>query len=220
MKKVKIGIVDDHKIVRDGIRLMLLGNNNYHLVFEAETIMQMLEHVKKDCPDLLLLDLNLPGTGGLDVIESLRSKYDEMKVLVLSANFDEHSIMTAIEKGVHGYVSKDAGSEELLEAIDVLMSGEEYFGETVSRIVYKSFLKSTNAVNISSSSTEALFLTDREMDVLKCFAEGMSYKQVADQLNISPRTVETHRMNIMNKLGLENLAQLVKFAIKNGIISL
>lgn len=216
-----IGLTDDHKIVRDGIRLMLLAEKQYSIIFEADSVIQLLEKLKTGPPDILILDLNLPGTNGLDAIDILKSKYPTMSILVLSSNFDEHSVMTAIEKGVQGYLSKDAGTEEFLRALDSISGGDEFFGDTVSKIVYKSFIKSTKSDTYANNSGgQTLILSDREMEVLKCFAEGMSYKQAADVLCISPRTVETHRVNIMHKLGLENLAELVKFAIRHGIISL
>jgi len=220
MAKTYIGIVDDHKILRDGLKLMFLCEPSYQILFEADNIIQLLDCLNRDIPDILILDLNLPGTNGLDIIESLKVKYQDMRILILSANYDEFSILSSIEKGVSGYVSKDADSDELMQAINTIASGDEYFGETVSRIVYLSFLKSSKATTFSVSDPNQTFLSDREVEVLKCFAEGMSYKQTADYLNISPRTVETHRMSIMHKLGLENIVQLVKFAIKNGIVSL
>jgi DNA-binding NarL/FixJ family response regulator len=220
MNQFSIGIVDDHKIVRDGIRLMLLDHSSCKLTLEADNVVQMLDKLKSHQPDLLILDLNLPGTSGLDIIDVLRTNYPEMKILILSANYDEYSILTAIERGVHGYVSKDSDSDELILAIETILAGDEFFAEKVSRIVYLSFLMHTKSSSISVFIDENNFLSDRETEVLRCFADGMSYKQVADHLNISPRTVETHRMNIMSKLGLESLAHLVKYAIKNGIVSL
>jgi DNA-binding NarL/FixJ family response regulator len=221
MSTVTLGLTDDHKIVRDGIKMMLLSEPGLKIILEADSVMQLLEKLKERIPDILVLDLNLPGTGGLDAIEVLKSRCPEMKILILSSNFDEHSVMTAINKGVHGYLSKDAGSEEFVRAIRAIAEGDEFFGDTVSRIVYKSFLKSTRSDSFSAKSgQQSLSLSERELEVLKCFAEGMSYKQAADILCISPRTVETHRVNIMHKLGLENLADLVKFAIRHGIVSL
>ncbi len=220
MGQYTIGIVDDHKIVRDGIRLMLMNYPSYKLILEADHVVQMLDKFKTHQPDLLILDLNLPGTSGLDIIETLKKQYSEMKILILSANYDEYSVLSAIERGVHGYVSKDADSEEFIQAIESITGGEEFFTEKVSKIVYLSFLMHTKTASLAVFQDENTFLSDRELEVLRCFADGMSYKQVADFLNISPRTVETHRMNIMSKLGLENLAQLVKYAIKNGIVSL
>ncbi len=221
MQKISVGLIDDHKIVRDGVKLLLLGKEKYTILFEATTAMEMLSHLNTTKPDLLLLDLNLPGLSGLDVIETVFSKYPQIKILVLSANCDENSILSAIDKGVQGYISKDADSEELLKAIEVITEGEEFFGETVSKIVYQSFLKKTKIDVLSDpSNPNFTVLSERELDVLKCFAEGMSYKQAADFLHISPRTVETHRVNIMKKLEMENLAQLIKYAVRNGIVSL
>jgi DNA-binding NarL/FixJ family response regulator len=220
MDVCRIGIVDDHKIVRDGLKLMLLGNPKHLIIFDADTIPHLLELLNHTVPDLLILDLNLPGTGGLEVIDALRARHCDMKILVLSANFDEYSIFTAIEKGVHGYVSKDADSLELLQAIDAVSSGDQFFGETVSKIVCKSFLSHKQNFPETNADQDKPFLTDREIEVLKCFAEGMSYKEIGDILNISPRTVETHKTHIMAKLGLENLSGLIRYAIKNGIISI
>ena len=221
MSVLTIGLTDDHKMVRDGVNMLLLGEPGLKIIIEANSVMQLLEKLREQVPDILILDLNLPGTGGLEAIETLKSRYPTMKILILSSNFDEHSVLTAINRGVQGYLSKDAGSEEFITAIRAIEEGDEYFGDTVSRIVYKSFLKSTKSdVFSDSAGQQSLSLSDRELEVLKCFAEGMSYKHAADVLCISPRTVETHRVNIMHKLGLESLADLVKFAIRHGIVSL
>lgn len=218
MDVCRIGIVDDHKIVRDGLCLMLKCHPAYRVLFGVDSIKQLFEQLSLHQPDILILDLNLPGTNGLEIIGTLRVKYPDVKILVLSSDSDEQSIMTAIDSGVHGYISKDAGSDELLRAIDTLSEGDEFFGETVSGIIYQSYLKSS-----SGSSDETMkknILSEREQQILGLFAEGCSYKKIAEKLNISSRTVETHRANIMMKLGLENLSQLVRYAIKNGIISL
>ncbi len=220
MEVCQIGIVDDHKIVRDGIQLMLKGHSIYRMIFGVDTIGQLFEQLASGQPDILILDLNLPGTNGLDIIETLKNRFPSLKILVLSAIINEQIITSAIEKGVDGYVSKDADAEELLCALDALRDGDEFFGNTVSNIIYQSYLKQSAMNGSGTSLNDRNGLSERELEVLRFFAEGYSYKKIADTLNISTRTVESHRVNIMMKLEFENLSQLIRFAIKNEIISL
>lgn len=216
---IKLALVDDHKIVRDGLKLMFLSMPHIKLIFEASDTEELLCKLKEHAIDLLILDINLPGKSGLDAACYLKEHFSNINILILSANTDESSICRAIEAGVSGYISKDAGSDEFIKAIKVISEGDQYFGDTVSKIIYESYVRTGWKLE-AQNQDHAGGLTDREMEVMRCFAQGMSYKEAADVLFISPRTVETHRVNIMTKLGLKNLADLIRYALKNGIISL
>lgn len=216
---LRIAIVDDHKIVRDGIKAMLMPFRDIVIAGETTDAETMLERIKEIAPDLLLLDLMLPGMDGNTLAEHLRKRVPEVKILILSSNTDEVSIIRAVQAGVNGYVSKDASGDELIKAIRTIENGEEYFGETISGIIFKSYM-SKNRNNTSSPKNEFDLLTEREKEVIRCFGNGLSYKETAAELFLSPRTVETHRNTIMEKLGMHSLAELIKFAIRAGIVKL
>jgi len=216
---LRIAIVDDHKIVRDGIKAMLMPFNDIVIAGETSDAETMLARIKEIAPDLLLLDLVLPGMDGNTMAEHLHIRVPEIKILILSSNTDEVSIIRAVQAGVQGYVSKDASGVELIKAIRTIENGEEYFGETISGIIFKSYMsKKGGNSNIVNNSLD--LLTEREKEVVKCFGNGLSYKETAAELFLSPRTVETHRNSIMEKLDLHSLAELIKYAIRNGIVKL
>lgn len=217
---IKIGIVDDHKIVRDGLKAMMIGEKDLQVTFEsadAENVLCIADNVK---PDVFLLDIMLPGMDGITLASKLKTMRPQAGILILSSNIDELSIVNAINAGVNGYLSKEASGDEVKKAIRTVASGEEYYGEKISSIVFKSFLarKSNVASNHKIIRDESLSV--REKDVIRCFGDGLSYKETASKLNISPRTVETHRNTIMEKLGMHSLAELIKFAIRAGIVKL
>lgn len=220
MDKTRVALVDDHKIVRDGIKAVLLADDTAEVVAEcsdAETFLMMFRGIK---PDVVIADMELPGMSGYEMCAGLREGGYTGGILVLSAHTDEQTILSAVKSGVTGYLSKDAGSDELLAAIRSVASGEEYFGEKISRIIFKSYQQKLMGADMPGGRPAFNELTPREMEILKCFAEGMSYKEIGARLFISPRTVETHRNNIMDKLELTSLAGLIKYAIQNGLIKI
>lgn len=220
MDKTRVALVDDHKIVRDGIKAVLLADDTAEVVAEcsdAETFLMMFRGIK---PDVVIADMELPGMSGYEMCAGLREGGYTGGILVLSAHTDEQTILSAVKSGVTGYLSKDAGSDELLAAIRSVVSGEEYFGEKISRIIFKSYQQKLMGADMPGGRPALNELTPRETEILKCFAEGMSYKEIGARLFISPRTVETHRNNIMDKLELSSLAGLIKYAIQNGLIKI
>lgn len=217
MDTITVAMVDDHKIVRDGLRAMFLSYEKIDLVFEADNANDFMKQLASNPVKLAIVDLNLPCVSGEELIAMIKPKYPEVEILVLSGNVDEKSIISSVNAGARGYVSKDAGEDELIEAIYTTASGEEFYGGKISKILFRSYLQITNHRSIEKNESA---LTGREKEVIKYFAEGKSYKDISEILFISPRTVETHRNHIMEKLGLANLPDLVKYAIKNNIIEL
>ena len=217
---IKIGIVDDHKIVRDGLKAVMMGEEDMKIVFEsadAENTLCIADNIK---PDVFLLDIILPGMDGITLASKMKVKRPETRILMLSSNIDELTIVNAINAGVDGYLSKDASGDEVKKAIRIVASGEAYYGEKVSAIVFKSFIARKGSNSAGNKLITDDILSEREKDVIRCFGDGLSYKETAAKLNISPRTVETHRNTIMEKLGLHTLAELIKFAIRAGIVKL
>ncbi len=219
-KTIRVALVDDHKIVRDGIKALMLGYPDIEIVTESPDAETMLTKIKGSGAEILLLDLMLPGIDGVSLAEILKVRLPELKILVLTSNTDEASVIRTVQSGARGYVSKDASGEELIKAIRLIASGEEYFGEKITSIVFKSYLSKTNQQKCQASNNSSESLTQREKEIIACFGDGLSYKETAARLNISPRTVETHRNTIMEKLGLQTLAELIKFAIRMGIVKL
>jgi len=216
MEKTKIYIVDDHQIVVDGISSYLIGNDEFELCGSAASANELFELLKKRIPDILILDMKLPGLQGNHIAKILTEKYSQIKIIFLSSNTDKESLKLAIEAGGLGYLTKDVMEEEFLLALKKIKEGENYYSTGIQQAVYDSFTENLKSESQHNSSP----LSEREIDVIKLFVDGFSYKEIADRLSISARTVETHKKNILDKLELKTTVDLVKYAIRNGIISL
>ena len=212
----KIAIIEDHRIVRDGIRAMLTGSSEFELVYEASTGAEMKMIPKSIVPDIVLLDIGLPDIPGLELIAFIKETAGS-KILILTAEMEENLICEAVEKGADGFMHKDASGEELINAMNVISGGEPYFGQNLSSIVYRSFKRKIKDLN---SIHKIQALTERELEIIRELGEGLSFKEIGTKLFISPRTVENHKNNILEKLELKNTIELVKYAIKHKIIIL
>lgn len=215
--KMKLIIVDDHKIVRDGIKALLMGDNSFSVVADVDSGQELFKIIDTQKPDIVVLDIGMPGMNGVEVTEKLTAGYPGVKILILSANTSEEWIISAIKAGAMGFLPKDCSRTEFIKALTYISRGENYYGESIAAIIYRSYV---SVLKRKKTSKEINQLTERESEVLKAFSEGLSFKEVADRLCISVRTVETHKNNILNKLELKNTIDMVKYAIKNSIISL
>jgi DNA-binding NarL/FixJ family response regulator len=216
MPEIKLVLTDDHKIVRDGIRAMLLSNKDIRIIGETGTGRELLELLTKLTPDILVLDLILPDITGIELSKQITRNYPSIKILVLSSEIDEETITSTIKNGAFGYLNKDVSGKEFVEAIYSVYNGENYFGQKVSHIIYKSYIRKVK----SPGQPEPVKLTGREREIIQHLSEGLSFKETGDKLCISPRTVENHKNNILEKLGLRNTIELVKYAIKENIIQI
>ena len=212
---MRVALADDHRLVRDGLRALLEADGRYEVVAEADDGLQVIQLVERERPDVLLLDLMMPGLHGLDVIDQLAKRVPLTKVIVLTMHSDEAYVVRALRSGATGYVLKDAPGSELLHAIDEVSEGRRYLSSRLSQRAIELYLSS----NQSSDDDPYLTLTPREREVLHLAVEGSTASQIASRLSISPRTVEVHRGNLMRKLGLRNLEQLVTFARSRGLIA-
>ena len=217
MDPISIIVVDDHKIIRDGIRSMLIGNRSINITGEASQGYELFELLKSNVPHVILLDIVLPKMSGIEIAKVVSRDHPEIRILILTANTDEHTLLSSMKAGATGFLPKDTSREELIEAIQTVRHGNHYFGRNISGILHKTLLENLEHRKGSSEEKE---LTDREKEIIRLFAEGYTYKQIAEQLNISARTVEAHKNNILHKLGLRNTIDLVKYAIKNRIIEI
>jgi DNA-binding NarL/FixJ family response regulator len=216
MSKVKIIVVDDHKIIRDGLSAIFMVSDKFELVGETDNEQELKEILSQVNYDVIIMDIALPGKSGLELSEDILIQNPNAKILILSSHIDEENIEKAIEVGVKGFVLKETDADVLLEAIDIIASGKQYFSPEISNVILSSY-RNVKTVNRIKEETN---LTPREMEVLKLFAEGLSYKQIADKLFISVKTVDTHKRHIQEKLKLNSTVDIVKYAIKNKFIKL
>ncbi len=219
MKKIKIILIDDHQLVRDGIKSLLAGTSDLEIVGEASDSQGLFAILPALKPDILIMDISLPGMSGIEITKIICQDYPEIKVLILSMYNNEDFIFNSIKAGARGYLPKNTTRNELLEAIYAIDSGEEFFSESVAKIMVKSYVKrATDDEKIPEKPDE--ILTAREIEILKLYVEGFINKEISDKLDISIRTVETHKNHIMRKLGLKSTVEMVKFAIRNKIVEI
>lgn len=204
--QIRLALVDDHSLVRDGIKALLSVTPNVAVVGEAENGAHAMEMIEQCKPDLLLVDINLPDINGLVLTRQLRERHPLLQVLVLSMHDSKEYVSESLRAGASGYVLKNSPSREIVAAIEAIANGGTFYS---AEIAQKLLLD-------DGSSSE---LTPRESEVLYKMAQGMNNKEMARELNISVRTVETHRLSIRRKLKIDKPAALVKYAIEHGIIS-
>lgn len=209
-----IVLADDHVVVRQGFRMLLEQEHDFKLVGEASDGMEAVQLVEQHKPRVLILDLMLPRLHGLEVAKQVHHGHPETKIIILSMHSEEPYVVEALRNGASGYVLKDSSVDELVEAIRQVLAGRRYLSPVLAERAY------TGYVERPGESTQDIYdsLTSRERLVLQLAAEGLSSPQVAQKLFISPRTAETHRSNLMRKLGLTSQTDLVRFAIRKGII--
>ncbi len=199
-KKIKVLLVDDHAVVRDGIRARLEQQPNYHVVGEAVNGREALQKVEELNPDIVLMDISMPVMNGMDAAKQLREKYPDVKVIILTMHEHKEYIQGVIRCGAQGYIVKDVSPTEMINAIQTVVDGETYYSSCVSQMLFDDFSKSSN------KDSDKLGLTQRQRTILALVEQGMSSKAIANELNISVRTVEAHRHNIKIKLDAQNAA--------------
>jgi DNA-binding NarL/FixJ family response regulator len=219
MEKIKLILVDDHQLVRTGIANLLAGEAGFEIIGEAADAKDLFELLKKSQPDIAVLDIALPGMSGIEITKKLHNDFPGIRILILSMHTSEEFIFNAINSGARGYLPKNTSRKELIEAIYAIQRGEEFFAESISNVILKSYIKKAKSDSPEEENNENL-LSKREIEVLKLFAEGMTNQEIADKLFISIRTVESHKNHIMARLELKTTVDLVKFAIRNNIVLL
>ncbi len=215
MKK-RILLADDHAILRSGLRLMLAAYEELEIVGETSTGTETLAQTEALQPDLILLDLSMPGISGLDILPVLRKSAPGVKILVLTMHDDKHYLQQALRSGASGYVLKKAADTELITAIQAVLSGELYVHHSMMRFLLEDMLPG-NEVHSQVDLWDTL--SDREQEVLRLVALGYTSVEIAEKLTLSAKTVETYRARGMEKLGIRNRAALVRFALRRGLIS-
>lgn len=213
METIHVFIVDDHKMFREGLKAILEPECGICVVGEAENGTRAVETCERLSPDIVLMDVTMPGMNGLTACSLIRKRCPDTRVLILSMHLKETHILEALKGGASGYVLKDDAAEELVLAIGTVAKGERYLSPRIVTLVVERLL-STNP------ESNPLFgrLSDREQEVLQLLCEGNSTRETAEMLVVSPKTVENHRANIMDKLGVHDVPTLVKTAIEAGLI--
>lgn len=214
MKKTKVMIVDDHSLIREGLKQLLEFDGSIEIVGEASNGVECLEKLDDVNPEVLLLDINMPEKNGIEVLKEMKTKDSPIKVLILTVHNELEYLIEAIEIGVDGYILKDSQSAELKKAIQAVLEGENY--------IQPSLIPALNnqLVNRDIEKDKINLLTNRELEVLIQVANGMFNKEIATNLNISERTVKNHISNIFKKIDVSDRTQAAVFAIKNNIIKL
>jgi two-component system response regulator NreC len=213
--KIHLFLVDDHEVVRTGLRMLLSNEEDVLIVGEAGTARDALEAVGKVKPDVVLMDIGLPDMSGIEATQKIKSLYPNVAVVALTIHEDEEYFFRMLDAGASGYVPKRAAPEELLTAIRSASKGEIYLYPSMAKLLVKDYLAQERSIDGASSIDG---LTDREQEVLKHLVEGENNEEIAVVLVISPKTVARHRENIMRKLNLHSRAELVRYAIRKGII--
>lgn len=213
---IRIIIVDDHQIVRQGLSTLLAKEPDMEVVAEAENGRKAVQLTKELAPHIVIMDVNMPDLNGIEATRQILHHNPDVKVIALSMHADRRFVVNMLKAGASGYLLKDCAFEELAQAIRLVMANKTYLSPGVSDIVIKDYVHGLSAPGSSAFSV----LTAREREVLQLMAEGKSTSQIAEYLNISIKTVETHRQQLMHKLGIHSVAELTKYAIREGLTSL
>jgi DNA-binding NarL/FixJ family response regulator len=211
-------LVDDHSLIRAGVRALVLDIPGYAVIGEANDGSQLLEMVEQLSPDIVLLDISMKETGGLEALQRLKRVRPQSKVLILSMHTDPALIMQALESGAHGYLLKDTTATELEHALEALRNNERYLSPAIAHTVINQAL--TRNQKQQPEAADSHNLTARQLEILRLIVRGKSTREIANGLGLSIKTVETHRSQIMKRLQIYDVAGLVLFAVREQIISL
>lgn len=214
--KVRVLLVDDHRMVRDGLRAILSREERIEVVGEAGDGREAIEAVRRDPPDVVVMDVGLPGMNGIEATRQIREEHPDVAVIALSTYSDRRYVENMLRAGARGYVLKKAAADELVRAVEAVRNGHCYTSPEVTSHVVESSLRP----EVGGRSSAYTLLGRREREVLQLLAEGRTSPQIAALLSISARTVEAHRRNIMRKLDLRTIAELTKYAVREGLTSL
>jgi len=216
MSKTTVVLADDHAIVRQGLRAVLEAASDFNVVGEAADGLQVLDLVEQLRPNVLVLDVMMPGLNGLEITRQVRIRCPQTRVVILSMHADEGYVMEALRNGAAGYVLKEASTTEVAQAVREVAAGRRYLSQPLSERAIEVYAEKAQSGPLDLYET----LTTREREVLQLCVEGCSSTEMATRLGISPRTADTHRANLMRKLGLQNQTALVRYALRRGILPL
>jgi DNA-binding NarL/FixJ family response regulator len=211
---IKIILADDHAIVRDGLRVFLEMQSDIKVVGEATNGREVLNRVKELRPDIVIMDITMPELNGIDATHQIMESGMEVKVIILSMQSSSEHIFRALKAGASGYLLKESAGKEVIEAVRTVMGGKRYLSPSISETLVLDYLQ---VRELSEEQSPLEKLSEREREILQLVVEGNSSAQIADQLFLSSKTVDTYRSRLMKKLGVTDLTGLIKFAVMNGI---
>jgi DNA-binding NarL/FixJ family response regulator len=214
---ISVFIADDHAVVRDGLRLLIEAQSDMKVVSEASNGREAARQVLHANPDVVIMDLAMPELNGVEATRQIREKCPATKVIILSMHSSSEHIFQALKAGAHGYLLKESAGMEVISAIRVVHSGKRYLSEKIGDVMIDEYIHNREVVETGSPLSK---LSTREREILQLVAEGKSSADIARVLFISPKTVETYRSRLMQKLGINDLPALIKFAIQHGITAL
>ncbi len=215
---IRVVLADDHVFVRDGIKSLLENEANIEVVGEATDGLEALKIVESCKPDLLILDIRMPNMTGIEVVEKLRSQNNLVKIVMLSMHESEEYVLKSIKAGADGYLLKGSSKEEFLKALQTISNGGKYFSGDISSILIGQLNNSTSIQESKPMQDEEQLITKREREILKLLLSGKGNKEIAEALDISKRTAEVHRFNLMKKLKVKNLMELSNKANEYSLI--
>ena len=233
MTVTKLMLVDDHSIVRDGIRLLLEQADGLAIIDEANDGEEALDKLKshhseraeapadgpsKGMPDLVLMDISLPGMSGIQTTQVISRLYKGVRVLMLSMHNNEDYILRSVEAGAYGYILKDSSSDEMIKAIRTIASGDKYYSSPVASIILSGYMQQLKKGDKHSRAERQSKISNKEKEILQFLVDGMSSREIAEKLQLSVRTVDNHRANMMRRLQVRNAAELVRMAVEDKLI--
>lgn len=216
MPELRILIADDHELVRRGVRTLLEAEPGWSVVAEASDGQEALEKAKETKPEIVVLDISMPRLSGLETARRFKNMFPQVKVLMLTVHDSERLALEVLNAGARGYVTKSDTARDLVNAIEALRRDKTFFTARVDRIILDSFLDGRPSKKVKEMQVEQL--TSRQREIVQLLAEGKTSKDVSALLNLSVKTVETHRANIMKRLGCHSVSELVRYAVRNNIV--
>jgi DNA-binding NarL/FixJ family response regulator len=213
---INVVLADDHAIVRDGLRALLEANPEIKVVGDASNGRQVLEEVNQLQPDVVIMDISMPGLSGIDATREMLKEHPDVRVIILSMLGTADHVFHALQAGARGYLLKESAGREVMEAVLSVSAGEMYFSRPITNVMINDYVQARAETQDDSLDS----LSARENEILCMVVEGKTSAQIGKSLNLSPKTVESYRSRMMQKLGISDLPELIKFAIKHGLISL
>jgi two-component system, NarL family, response regulator NreC len=216
MNDIRIVLADDHTLVRHGLRLMLEREPGLKVVAEASNGREALDAVDRCLPHVIILDLAMPTLNGIEAARQIHLRHPATSIVVLSMHSDESYVLRALKAGARAYLLKDSADTDLINAVKAVREGKAFFSPAISRVLVEDYVRQLQQKGVEDSYE---LLTSREREILQLIGEGKSNKDVAQILNLSPYTVETHRSNVMEKLNLHSVPELILYAVRKGVVS-
>jgi two-component system, NarL family, response regulator NreC len=215
MAQIRIVLADDHTIIRSGLRLLLEQQTDFKVVAEAEDGRQAVQLVAKHRPDVVILDIGMPQLNGIEATRQIVAQEGHPNVVILSMHSDESYVLRSLKAGARAYILKNAAEADLIRAVRAVSEGKSFFSPVISKMLLEDYVRQVREKEVEDSYD---LLTPREREILQLLAEGKTNKEAATVLGVSPHTIETHRGNILEKLNLHSVPELILYAVRKGII--